>query len=239
MRPTASKPATVNPFVDQVSRFICYPWFLLAHGVRSCGAEHIPRSGPAIIAANHQSFYDPIIISLTVNRRVIYLAWEKYMRYPLLGFLMRGFGAIGVDVNRPGPSAYGRMVNALRQGSLCGVFPEGGRTTDGLPEPPQPGIAALVLRTGAPVIPVTILGAYRCWPAGYSLPRPGPIQVLFQKPLMFDKFLHKSGRKDPELRRRIALEVMLKIAEGFAHLGAPRMAAAARRKLSATRGGTQ
>ena len=80
-----------NPLFDQFSRLVCFPYLALAHRVKWYGAEHVPTSGPAIIAANHQSFYDPVIVSMAVPRRVMYLAWERYVRFPVLGFLMRRF----------------------------------------------------------------------------------------------------------------------------------------------------
>lgn len=114
---------------------------------------------------------------------------------------------------------------------MCGIFPEGGRTQDGLPDPPRPGVAALAMRAEVPIVPVTISGAYRVWPYYRWLPRPGSIEMLFHEPIGVspDRGL---SRKDRRARRReLALEVMLKVCDGFGELGRPDLAEAGRRKL--------
>jgi len=220
-----------NPIFDQLSRLIVYPYLVLMHRLRWYGAENIPRHGAAIIAANHQSFYDPVLISLAANRRVLYLAWEKYFQYPLLGFLMRTYGAIALNIDVPKPGAVAGMLRALRAGYLCGIFPEGGRSADGLPDEPQIGVARLALRSGTPVIPATICGAFRAWPRGQALPCPAPIRLLFQKPLLIPPRRRLRLRNDRSFQREVARQIILTIADGFERLGEPDLALAARRKL--------
>jgi len=221
---------TDNPLLDRFSRIVGYPYFALMHRIRWYGTENIPAVGPAIIAANHQSFYDPVLLSLAASRRIVYLALQQYFDYPVLGFLMRAYGAVAIEEDSPAPSAYARMLEALREGHVCGIFPEGGRSKDGLPCPPRPGVAALALRCGVPIIPATICGASRAWPPKQRLPRPASISILFHKPIPVDPDRHRL-RNDRALRREIALKVMLKIADGFTELGEPDLARAARRKL--------
>ncbi len=220
-----------NPLADRFSRIICYPYFALAHRFCWRGEEHIPRSGPVIFAANHQSFYDPVLLSLAAGRRVTYLAMQHYFGYPLLGWLMGFYGAVAVRADSPGPSAYGRMVRALRDGRACGIFPEGGRSPDGLPCHPSPGVGALALRTGAPVVPVTICGAHRAWPPGQALPRPGPICLLFQRPLGAEDCTEPDSVSERRARREVTGKVMHRIADGLEALDHPARAHAARERL--------
>ena len=220
-----------NPLIDRASRILAYPYFALLDRFTWHRSDRVPLREGAIVAPNHQSFYDPVLLSIAAGRRVYYMAWDKYFHYPLLGSLMRLYGAVPVDIFNPGPSAYASLVRMLRDGHLCGVFPEGGRTKDGLPDPPRPGVAALALRAGVPIVPVTICGAFRVWPYWRWLPRTGPIEMLFHEPIAVsrDRGVSREGRR--ARRRELAMEVMLRICNGFRELGRPEFAAAGRRKL--------
>ncbi|MHC5034975.1 MAG: lysophospholipid acyltransferase family protein, partial [Planctomycetota bacterium] len=150
--------------------------------------------------------------------------------------IMRAFDAVPVDVDTPAPSSLGMMLQALEEGRLCGIFPEGGRTFDGLLREPKPGVALLALRSGAPVIPVTIEGAYRAWPRGRHYPVPTRIRVYFGRPVDIAPCDHQEGNNH-DRRHKIACQIMLRIADGFEKLGAPQLAQASRRKLLAACGG--
>ena len=227
-RDSAGAPVN-NPLLYRWGRVACDAYFSLVHCARWVGAENIPRTGPAIIAANHQSYYDPVLISLATRRRIIFVGWDRFFRYPVLGYLLRSFNVVPVDVDAPGPSSYASLLRALRAGELCGIFPEGGRTPDGLLQPPHPGVGALALATGAPVVPVTVHGAYRAWPFGRALPSPARIELAIGEPVTFRP---RSAGGGHERRAEVALAVMLKIAEGFEELGRPDLARTARRRLT-------
>jgi len=190
-----------NPLIDRASRVLAYPYFAVFNRFKWYRAELVPSRGGAIVAPNHQSFYDPVLLSIAAGRRVYYMAWEKYFHYPLLGSLMRLYGAVPIDIFNPGPSAYATLVRMLRGGRLCGVFPEGGRTKDSLPDPPMPGVGALALRAGVPIVPVTVSGAYHVWPYYRWLPRTGAIEVLFHEPIPVSRGRDLS-REERRARRR-------------------------------------
>jgi len=217
---------------DALARAVAGPAFAMLHRLRCHGVEHVPREGPAILAANHQSFYDPILICLGARRHVAFLAWDYYYRHPLVGPLMRPFHPVPVDLDSPGPSALTGLLRALRQGCLCGIFPEGGRTPDGLLQEPQPGVGALALRSGALIIPVTISGAYRAWPRTRTLPRAAPISVYFGEPM---RPSIPPGASVAQRRRQITWQLMRRIAEGFGPLGRPDLAEACLRRLDRLR----
>jgi len=222
-------PSTDRPLWDRLGRAVLYPYLMLMHRLRWHGVENVPRAGPAILAANHQSFLDPVLVGYAAGRPVVFMGWDYYYRWPVLGRLMRLYQTVPVDLDAPGPSALERMVRALQQGKLCGIFPEAGRTPDGLLTEPKPGAAALALRTGAPLVPVTIHGAFRAWPKGQPLPAPAPISLCFGRPIRPEP----TARPDRSERRRLTLELMERIADGFARLGRPDLAAASRRRLDA------
>jgi 1-acyl-sn-glycerol-3-phosphate acyltransferase len=149
------------------------------------GEELVPESGPAIVAANHPSYLDPILLSLEVKRPIRFMAWDALFRVPLLGTLMRAFGAFPVDVRRgKGRLAYERAKALVDGGEVVGLFPEGKRSRTGWMEPSlREGAARLAWETGAPLVPVTITGAFRAWPYSRTLPRPGRIRVRFHEPI--------------------------------------------------------
>jgi len=220
-----------NPWIDRLARGLFFPYFAVMHRFRWQGAENVPRSGPAILAANHQSWYDPVLIGLAAGRRVTFLGWDYFCNMPVLGALMRLAGTVPVDLDRPEPSALARMIRALEDGHLCGIFPEAGRTHDGLLEKPKEGAAALALRTGTPLIPVTICGAYRAWGRGHPLPRPTPISLCFGAPLRVSRPADGTRADLHERRRELTFELMSSIADGFGRLGRADLAGACQERL--------
>jgi 1-acyl-sn-glycerol-3-phosphate acyltransferase len=151
----------------------------------AAGASRLPGSGPALIAANHPSYLDPVLLSLPVKRPIRFMAWDRVFRLPLLGALLRLFGAFPVDVRAGrGGDAYLKARQLLEAGELVGIFPEGRRSRAGWLEPElRRGAARLALETGAPLVPATIRGAFRAWPYFRALPAPARIQVRFHEPI--------------------------------------------------------
>jgi 1-acyl-sn-glycerol-3-phosphate acyltransferase len=146
------------------------------------GEETIPE-GPAVIAANHPSYLDPVLLSLQVKRPIRFMAWDALFRVPLLGTLVRLFGAFPVDVRAGrGGQAYDAARALLREGELVGIFPEGKRSRAGWMEPElRAGAARLALETGAPLVPATIRGAFRAWPYFRAVPALAKIHVRYHE----------------------------------------------------------
>jgi len=174
------------------------------------GEEKLPAAGPAVVSANHPSYLDPILLSLQVRRPILFMAWDGLFRVPLLGAVMRLFGAFPVDT-RPGrgQDAYARAKQLVLDGNLVGIFPEGKRSRAGWMEPElRRGAARLALETGAPLYPATIRGAFRAWPYFRALPEPAKIHVRYHDPI--DPLAYRSLPPDAaseallaELRKRV------------------------------------
>lgn len=149
------------------------------------GEENIPARGPAVVAANHPSYLDPVLLSLQTQRPIRFMAWDALFRVPLLGALIRTFGAFPVDTRRgKGREAYERAKALVQSGEVVGLFPEGHRSRTGWMEPHlREGAARLSWETGALLVPATIAGAYRAWPHFQALPRPARIRVRYHEPI--------------------------------------------------------
>lgn len=147
------------------------------------GEENLPAQGPAVVAANHPSYLDPVLLSLQVQRPIRFMAWDALFRVPLLGALIRTFGAFPVDTRRgKGREAYERAKALVLSGEVVGLFPEGHRSRTGWMEPQlREGAARLSWETGALLVPATIAGAYRAWPHFQALPRPARIRVRYHE----------------------------------------------------------
>ena len=149
------------------------------------GEEKVPAEGPAVVASNHPSYLDPVLLSLQLRRPIHFMAWDALFRVPLLGPLIRLFGAFPVDV-RPGQgrAAYAQAKALIHAGELVGLFPEGKRSRAGWMEPAlREGAARLAWETDVPLIPATITGAFRAWPYFSVLPRPARILVRYHEPI--------------------------------------------------------
>lgn len=156
------------------------------------GIEHVPRSGGVIFAANHNSFADQIFTPLVARRQVFYFAKAEYFTTPgIRGRLMAAFftGLGQVPVERADTrSAAGVIdigVDVLSSGKALGIFPEGTRSPDGQLHKFRTGVARLALRSGAPVVPVGIVGTRDVLPPDGKRWHRAPVGIHFGTPLQF------------------------------------------------------
>ncbi len=148
------------------------------------GLEHVPRRGPAILAANHLSFLDSFFLPAALDRPVFYLGKSDYFS----GWQRHFFEGVGVmPVARQGGDAGEASLRkgeeVLNSGRLLGIYPEGTRSPDGRLYRGKTGPARLALRTGAPVIPVGLIGTGEVLPAGAKVPRIRKVGIRIGRPL--------------------------------------------------------
>ena len=149
------------------------------------GWDQLPRTGAAVLVANHESWLDPIILPLALPRKPAFLAMEELWRMPVLGLVMRLYGPLAIPLNRGAvdATALKRSLRALQGGALLIVFPEGGISPDGRLRPFHHGAAMLAARARVPLIPIGIHGTADALPLGRIMPRHRPITVRIGTPL--------------------------------------------------------
>jgi len=152
-------------------------WFDL----RVDGLEHLPSSGPYLIAANHHNYLDGVVLGVTVPEPISFLVMPRVWRAtPLHPLFHRNIRSIPIDLERADVGALRRALQSLQEGRVVGIFPEGPFSVRGRLEPGLPGVALLALRSGVPVVPAGIRGTYEALAGrrGY-IPRRVPIGVRF------------------------------------------------------------
>ena len=180
------------------------------------GAQNVPESGGAILASNHLAVIDSFFLPLMMRRPLVFLGKQDYftgrgVKGKLVAGFMRGVGTIPVDRSggRAGEAALRTGLRRLEAGDLFGIYPEGTRSPDGRLYRGKTGVARLALKSGAPVIPVAMIGTNVAQPIGTRIPRLRPIGVVIGKPLDFSRY---AGLEDDRfVLRSVTDEIMYEI----------------------------
>ena len=148
------------------------------------GVHHVPWSGPVIVASNHLSFFDSVVIPVVVPRKVVFLAKSDYftgtgVKGTLVRAWFEGLGMLPVDRDdtRAAIASLDTALEVLGKGEAFGIYPEGTRSRDGRLYRGRTGVAHLALTSGAPVVPVGLIGTEDIQPVGASRPRLGRVDV--------------------------------------------------------------
>ncbi|MEV7009282.1 lysophospholipid acyltransferase family protein [Streptosporangium sp. NPDC051022] len=195
----------------RLTKIVSTPFLHLLWPTAVTGVEHVPGSGPAILASNHLSVLDSTFLPLVLPRQVRFVAKAEYFTgNPVTAAWMRATGQVPID--RQSPTAAQDMLDAaaqvLKDGELFGIYPEGTRSPDGRLYRGKIGVAWLALATGAPVVPVAMSGTDKVLPIGSSVPRLGRIGIRIGKPMTFT-----GSYGDARDRRRVTDEIMEAIRE--------------------------
>ncbi|MEU3531470.1 MULTISPECIES: lysophospholipid acyltransferase family protein [Streptomyces] len=192
------------------------PLLRLVFRPRIEGLDHVPATGPAIIAGNHLSFSDHFLMPAILKRRITFLAKAEYFTGPgikgrLTAFFFRSAGQIPVDRSgkEAGRAAIREGLGVLDKGELLGIYPEGTRSHDGRLYKGKVGVAVMALRAGVPVIPCAMIGTFEAQPPGRTLPRVRPVTIRFGKPLDFSRFAGMEQQK--AVLRAVTDEIMYAI----------------------------
>jgi len=203
----------------RAAELIAYPAVRAYFRPDVTGREHVPRTGAAIIAANHLSASDEVFTPVSARRQVVYFAKVEYFNQPGLRgwFVARTFREFGhVPVDRGDTHAAASTIQTgvalLADGKALGIYPEGTRSPDGRLHRFRTGVARLALRSGAPVIPVGLVGTGHVLMPGDSRWHRSHVEVHFGPALDF------SGRAEDERSAPILREVTETVREAVQQL---------------------
>lgn len=185
-------------------------FFRVFHLLEVRGLEHIPATGPVIVAANHVNPFDAVIVGACMPRRIRFVVWNRTFNLPVIGWLLRLTGCIPVNRDRPDTASFRESLRWLEAGHILGIFPEGKYTLDGHLDELKPGTMRIALAAGATVVPATLTGAYKAWPLrgphAKLLPHPWKITVKFHpaiEPVTADASVAGQRAAAVELTRRL------------------------------------
>lgn len=178
------------PLFYWLVKFTLRPLFAVLFRPRVTGRHHVPRRGGALIASNHLSMTDSLFLPVMTRRRVSFLAKKEYftgrgLKGRATAAFVRWTGLIPIDREDAESAAQSldQGADAVRRGRLLGVYPEGTRSPDGRLYRGKTGAARMAIDTGAPVVPVAMVGTDRVQPIGKVLPRLGRVGIHFGAPL--------------------------------------------------------
>jgi 1-acyl-sn-glycerol-3-phosphate acyltransferase len=158
-------------------------------GLKISGRENIPRDGALVVAPNHVSNWDPILVALAIDRPVCFMAKSSLFRRRLAGAFFSRVNAFPVDKSKGDLHAVRVALDLLKQGRVLGIFPEGTRNIGAAEAAKaQPGVAMLAYKAGAPVLPVACIGTGRAFPLGWLK----PLKVMIGPPV---KIVPEEGQR--------------------------------------------
>lgn len=188
-----------------VMRVVYQPWIR--------GVENVPAEGPAILASNHLAVIDSFFLPLMLSRRVVFLGKQDYFtgrgfRGRFVAAFMRGVGTIPVDRSggKASEAALATGLRVLHDGGMFGIYPEGTRSPDGRLYRGKTGVARLALESGAPVVPVAMIGTNIAQPIGKRIPKMHRIGVVIGEPMDFTRY--QGMENDRFVLRSITDEIM-------------------------------
>jgi len=191
-----------------VSRALLRVFFILFR-FHSSGGANVPREGGVLLACNHQSFFDPILVSLGMKRPITFMARDTLFRNWLFGPMISRLNAFPVRRGKADVDAIREAVQRLEWGWALLVFPEGERTRDGRVAALHGGPVMLAHRANVPIVPVVIKGAFEAWPRHRKLFRFHRISIVYGRPIP------PPPNADRETQERVLQELQKSLEELF------------------------
>ena len=197
----------VNPLVYWISRAFVQPFFTIYFRLSRIGREHIPAEGPVLFVSNHRSFIDPFVIGLMSRRPIYYVAKKELFTQRLTAWFLNSLGAFPIDRGAADEDAMATAREILERGDPVLIFPEGTRVRPGALGTPKRGVGRLALETGAPVIPLAMIGT-EAIRRGWRI-RPHKVSIRAGAPLRFPTVAEPSPQLAQAVTERIWPCVML------------------------------
>ena len=196
----------------KVVRFIGYILTLLFWPIKTKGKKNLIKESSLILAVNHVSYLDPIVLGVAVRRQIHFIAKKEIFNIPILGFIIRSLGAIPVDRKKANPVSIKKSFLVLKKGNILGIFPEGARSMNGELLEFNIGLIKIALKTKSPIIPVGINGTFSIYPPKAKFPnffKRKNIYINFGEPI----YLDNTRAKDIKYQKESLLLIKEKIRE--------------------------
>lgn len=213
-----------------LTKMIFRPWIV--------GSENIPSTGGVILASNHLSFIDSVVLPLMIQRRVYFLAKSEYFKgRGLKGWLTKNFmlatGQLPID-RSGGQASEASLITGLGvldTGNVLGIYPEGTRSPDGKLYRGRTGVARMILESGVPVVPVAMIDTDKAMPIGSKFPKIRRIGTVIGEPIDFSRF--QGMQSDRFILRSVTDEIMYELNALSGQTYADVYASSIRNKLAA------
>lgn len=192
------------------ARAILLPFFKIFFRLKVFGKENFPAAGPVIVASNHASFLDPIIVGIITPRKMNFLARDTLFRSRIFAKILYSVNVLPLKREKRDINAFRSSLRLLSEGKALLIFPEGTRSQDGNLQKPRYGIGLLEALSGAAILPCYVKGSMDALPRHSALPKFKPISVHFGAPLRFEGYILKDKK---ERYRQVAEQVMQAIQE--------------------------
>ncbi len=173
----------VNPLLYGFVRVTFQAFFLVYFRMQRIGREHVPAKGPVLITANHRSFLDPFVIACMARRPMHYVAKQELFANRITAWLLNALGAFPVARGASDPEMIATAEAILARGDIVLIFAEGTRIRPGALGRPRRGVGRLALESGAPVVPVAVIGT-EAIRRGWRI-RPHRVRIRAGRPLRF------------------------------------------------------
>ena len=184
-----------------VVKAICWLIFKIFWKINMVGIENVPKEGGLILASNHVSYLDPIVLAITMKRKICFIAKKEAFNNIFGNTILKQLNAFPVDRGKIDIRSLKKALSILQENKVLGIFPEGARSLDGELQELKLGIIKIAMKTGVPILPVGIIGTHKIYSHGKSFPTLfkynitvcyGPLQY-FDKGKIRDKMYQKES----------------------------------------------
>ncbi len=166
----------------------------LFFGFEVIGKENIPKRAPYLVAANHVSYLDPIVVGIALPHKIHFMAKKELFKSRFFSWFLSQLGVFPVNREGLDISSIKQSISILRNGGVLGIFPEGTRSRDGKFKGANRGVIGIAIKGKVPILPMGIIGTYETWPPGKKLPKFSKIILKIGKPIELAEFFDQSGK---------------------------------------------